>query len=198
MVVPVTSAHGRNTISRRLANALVGKNVEFREEFDHLNVGTSNSDQGDQRIVLFAEDDILPFFSDHYVVATSSGVLHQCPTATVNGRVVTETGVDFKATNGGLTGLGWVTYVENSSGEWSIVAGADSEGVLDPATLVMLNGNNVNGDPVPVLIDRPILMGTDAVRIATNLVPTGSSAANGGVAPPEPRLDCPENIKICP
>lgn len=114
--------------------------------------------------------------------------------------MTTEALVDYKATNGQLTALGWVTYAEDSAGNWTIVAGADpSSRELNDETKVELNGNSKGNSEATILsLDVPIEMGLDVTRLTTNLVPIGSIAVNGDKAPEEPALDRPEAIKLCP
>jgi hypothetical protein len=68
-IVPVSSAHGESTLARRVVQAL-RKRKTFRENFDHLHVGTDATAQGegDQRVSLFADRVILPTLRDHWVI----------------------------------------------------------------------------------------------------------------------------------
>lgn len=191
-VVPVSSAHGERISDRRLVHALHNR-IAFVESFDHLHAGTDATAQGegDQRISLFADRAILPTLRDHWVIRERGLVADEpingpglvvddCPTPTQPGRIRADFSFDWKATRGELTGLALVTYVEDETGQWSILHGADPEtGSLDSRFVLRVSGNSTRIAPRErdlrsIQFDRSIPSGIDARRTTTFFVPIGA------------------------
>ena len=193
-VVPLSSAHGESTLSRRLVPALHGRK-KFQEAFDHLNAGkdATSEGEGDQRIQRFIESDILPTLQDHWVVRRRSldedaiPVLVECPTSEAEGRIQADIAFDFKADNGGLTGIALVTYAEDPQGEWHIIHGADPSSLeLNSNTLLTTQGNSKDtlnpDDELVISFDEKIEAGVDAQRIVTLVATTGVLSPTAGKA----------------
>jgi len=189
-VVPISSAHGESTIARRVVPAL-RKRKTFLADFDHLHVGTDATAQGEgnQRINLFADRAILPTLRDHWVIRERGLVadepifgpglvIDDCPTPTQPGRIRADFSFDWNATRGELTGLALVTYVEDETGQWSILHGADPEtGELDSQALLLMNGNSraiTNPEDQRLMFDDPLPAGIDARRTTTLFITTGA------------------------
>jgi hypothetical protein len=196
-VVPLSSAHGESTLSRRRVPALHGRK-KFQETFDHLNAGedATSRGEGDQRIQGFIDTDILPTLQDHWVVRRRTleeqliPVLVECPTNEAEGRIQADIAFDFKADNGGLTGIGLVTYAEDPEGEWHIIHGADPSSLeLNSNTLLATQGNSKSKqDPDENLVlsfDEEIDAGIDAQRFLVLVATTGSLSPTEGKAQEE-------------
>jgi hypothetical protein len=214
-VVPLSSAHGESTLSRRVVPALRNRKT-FREPFDHRNAGTdaSSSGEGNQRINLFAQRGILPTFQDHWVVRRRSldpevvAVVIDCPAENEGGHINASIAFDFKANNGGLTGIGLVTYGEDPDGEWHIIHGADSSSFeLDSDAVLEMEGNSNDGrsaDTLVLEIDADIEAGIDAQRVLSLMVTIGDLSPTGGKAEAElaaaliKRMEDDQRIAECP
>lgn len=196
-VVPLSSAHGESTLSRRLASALRHRR-KFQQAFDHQNAGKDAAarGEGDQRIRSHVDEDILPILQDHWVVRRRTldeervPVIARCPTAEEDGWIDVNIAFDYKADNEGLTGISMVTYAEDSEGDWHIIQGADpSSGELDSRFVLTAQGNSrevPNPDEELVIqFRRPIESGTDARRLLILPIATGRSSPTEGRAPQE-------------
>ncbi len=196
-VVPLSSGHGESTLSRRLVRALHGRK-KFQQTFDHHNAGqdATSSGEGDQRIQRFVDTDILPTLQDHWVVRRRTldeqaiPVLVECPTVEAEGRIRADIAFDFKAENGGLTGIGLVTYAEDPEGEWHIIHGTDPSSLeLNSNTLLATQGNSRNKpDPDENLVisfDEEIDAGIDAQRFVVLIATTGALSSTEGKAQEE-------------
>jgi hypothetical protein len=196
-VVPLSSAQGESTLSRRLVPALRNRRT-FREAFDHKNAGedATSRGEGNQRIDRFADEDILPILQDHWVVRRRTldelaiPVLVECPTLEAEGRIRADIAFDFKADNGGLTGIALVTYAEDPQGEWHIIHGADPSSLeLNSNTLLPTQGNSKNKqDPdenLVIRLDEKIDAGIDAQRFLVLVATTGALSPTGGKAQEE-------------
>lgn len=195
-VVPRSSAHGESTLGRRVVTPLIHRSTT-QQEFDHFRAGTdaTASGEGDQRIQRFAAIDILPVLQDHFVVRERPLQEDQieCPTATQTGRIRENVAFDFKAMNGGVTGVALVTYAEDEDANWHIVHGADpTSGELDSELLLPFEGNSLvipANDPEGLRVlefDEDIPAGIDAQRLLTLTVMTGRLSPHGNRAPAEP------------
>ena len=152
----------------------------------------------------FVDSDILSVLTDHWVVREQDavpgrppgqqiGVVEQCPTLSTPGHVTADIAFDFKATNGGLTGITLVTYVEDTLGQWHIVSGADpTSGEFDSTILKSLAGNSralPNDKVVFVTVEDDIPPGVDALRMVTLVAQTGTLSPTGGKAESRPTDD---------
>ncbi|MCL4685172.1 carboxypeptidase regulatory-like domain-containing protein [Myxococcota bacterium] len=219
-VVPLSSAHGESTLGRRLVPAL-RKRKTFTEGFDHLHAGTDATAQGegDQRISLFADRDILSTLRDHWVIRERGlvadepifgpgVVVERCPTLTQPGRIKADISFDWKAMNGGVTGIAIVTYAQDASGEWRILHGADPEtGELDSLSLLATLNNSktvVNPEDRRIQFDDSLRSAIDPRRTLSLFLITGRLSPSGGKAPLRPsdrdiaRAENVGRIQACP
>jgi hypothetical protein len=221
-IVPLFSAHGEDGANRRVVPALTRRQT-FEADFDHLNAGTdaTGRGEGDQRITLFADTAILPTLQDHWVIREKGLVedepifgpglrVLQCPTSTEPGRIEANISFDWKATNGGLTGIAIATYAEDAEGEWHILHGADpGTGELDSRRLLSILGNSVAIPPATpelrrIRFDQPLPAGIDARRTMSLFISTGDLSPSGGRAPLRPseaeieRAEASGRIQTCP
>ena len=212
-IVPVSSAHGESTLARRVVPAL-RKRKTFLADFDHLHVGIDATAQGEgnQRISLFADRAILPTLRDHWVIRERGLVadepifgpglvVDRCPTPTEPGRIRADFSFDWKATRGELTGLALVTYVEDETGQWSILHGADpATGALDSQAMLVMAGNSRilreqrEPDDFEIVFDRELPPGIDARRTTTFFITTEAGILTG--VPRQPSHEDLERAEI--
>lgn len=171
--------------------------------------------EGDQRIQRFADTKILPILQDHWVVRRRNleeqavPVLVECPTSEAEGSIQAEIAFDFKADNGGLTGIALVTYAEDPQGEWHIIHGADPSSLaLDSDALLTAQGNSRDTDDpdedLVLRINDTIDAGIEAQRFLTLVATTGALSPMEGKAQEElteaqiQHLEDEGRIKPCP
>lgn len=211
-VVPISSAHGESTLGRRVVPALTRRRTTA-QVFDHFRAGTDATAQGEgnQRITAFVETDMLPVLQDHWVVRDSAYkdeqdrplVILQCPTEVLDGRVVMDMSFDYKAKNGGLTGLTLVTYAEDAEGNWHIVHGADSATLEFDSGLIQAVGgrdadNSLQDGPILLRVDEEIPAGVDARRMLTLVGTLGELSATesrAAEAPSERQIEVLESLE---
>lgn len=217
-VVPVSSAHGESTFDRRVVPALTRRRTS-EQVFDHFRAGTDATAQGEgnQRITAFVGEDILPVLQDHWVVRETGLVENQplapgvrivdCPTLTQRGLIEADFFFDYKAANGGLTGIALVSYAEDQNGSWQIISGADPSSLeLYSTTLLPVDGNSRGKDREEGRLrfaERPAA-GIDARRVLTLVATTGTLSSTEGRAQAAPtaaqveQLDELQRIHTCP
>jgi len=191
-VVPLSSAQGRSTVFRIPIGPL-RKGERFDEPFDHLNAGTESN--GNQRISEFAQRDIFPFLSDHYVVSQLSLPLPACPAEDTQGHFVMDMNVDFNANLGSLKGMALVLYAKDSSDHWKIVAGADPESGAFTATDQTTSGNSRSSQPLHLSINTTFEPGTDVTALVPRLYVYGIGSEPK--ADPEPGEEAEARAHLC-
>jgi hypothetical protein len=172
-IVPLFSARGRNNTQRVMRPLARGREAE--RHVDHLLVGSTNRDWADpvdQRLAAFAEGDIFPVLSDHWVMSRIVRKEQECPTPELPGSVDFEVELDFNAYHGEVTGVALVTYLEDAEGNWEIAAGADAgSGNVEQRSTVNVadssRGVGLSRRTLALKADLP--EGTDAKRMVTRV-----------------------------
>ncbi|MCZ7619149.1 MAG: hypothetical protein M5U32_12885 [Myxococcota bacterium] len=185
------------------------------------NIDATTQAKRNQRISEFADTDILPTLRDHWVIRERGlvadepifgpgVVVERCPTLTQPGRIKADISFDWKAMNGGVTGIAIVTYAQDASGEWRILHGADPEtGELDSELLLAVAGNSVsipreNAGERRIKFDDSLLPGIEVRRTLSLFVTTGKLSSSDGRAPLRPsdrdiaRAENVGRIQACP